>query len=128
MAIPCIITVAITGSVPQKSDNPAVPMNLQFATINEQIEASTRHSKPAPLHICTYARSGAASSDPERIIVQLSTKLLPEATWTAAGIGRHQYTVNRWCLELGGHCRTGLEDRSRWLSLVFAIPHFSNSA
>jgi 3-keto-5-aminohexanoate cleavage enzyme len=33
-------------------------------------------------------------------------KLLPEATWTAAGIGRHQYEVNRWCLELGGHCRT----------------------
>ena len=32
MAIPCIITVAITGSVPQKSDNPAVPI-----TINEQI-------------------------------------------------------------------------------------------
>ena len=82
-------------------------------------------------HCCTSARtqrSGAASSDPERIIVQLSTKLLPEATWTAAGIGRHQYAVNRWCLELGGHCRTGLEDRSRWLSLVFAIPHFSNSA
>jgi len=35
MAIPCIITVAITGSVPQKSDNPAVPI-----TINEQIEST----------------------------------------------------------------------------------------
>jgi len=40
-------------------------------------------------------------------------KLMPEATWTAAGIGRHQYEVNRWCLELGGHCRTGLEDNVR---------------
>lgn len=42
------------------------------------------------------------------------TKLAPEATWTAAGIGRHQLDVNRWSLELGGHCRTGLEDNVRW--------------
>jgi uncharacterized protein (DUF849 family) len=41
-------------------------------------------------------------------------KLLPTATWTAAGIGRHQLEVNRWTLELGGHCRTGLEDNVRW--------------
>lgn len=37
-------------------------------------------------------------------------ELAPESTWGAAGIGRHQLEVNRWCLELGGHCRTGLED------------------
>ncbi len=36
--------------------------------------------------------------------------VLPDATWAAAGIGRHQFEVNQWCLELGGHCRTGLED------------------
>jgi 3-keto-5-aminohexanoate cleavage enzyme len=41
-------------------------------------------------------------------------RLLPEATWTAAGIGRHQLEVNHWSLELGGHCRTGLEDNVRW--------------
>jgi 3-keto-5-aminohexanoate cleavage enzyme len=40
--------------------------------------------------------------------------LLPDATWTAAGIGRHQLEVNYWTLELGGHCRTGLEDNIRW--------------
>jgi 3-keto-5-aminohexanoate cleavage enzyme len=34
-------------------------------------------------------------------------KLMPEATRTAAGIGRHQYEVNRF------HCRTGLEDNVR---------------
>ena len=38
---------------------------------------------------------------------------LPTATWTAAGIGRHQFEVARWALELGGHCRTGLEDNIR---------------
>jgi 3-keto-5-aminohexanoate cleavage enzyme len=42
------------------------------------------------------------------------TRLAPDATWVAAGIGRHQLEVNRWCLERGGHCRTGLEDNIRW--------------
>ncbi len=40
--------------------------------------------------------------------------LMPDATWVAAGIGRHQLEVNRWCLEMGGHIRTGLEDNVRW--------------
>jgi uncharacterized protein (DUF849 family) len=39
--------------------------------------------------------------------------VLPGATWVAAGIGRHQWEVNQWCLEAGGHCRTGLEDNLR---------------
>ena len=46
-------------------------------------------------------------------VAQLNT-LLPDATWTAAGIGRHQLEVNHWALEMGGHCRTGLEDNVRW--------------
>ncbi len=41
-------------------------------------------------------------------------EVLPGATWTAAGIGRHQFEVNQWCLELGGHCRTGLEDNIKY--------------
>jgi uncharacterized protein (DUF849 family) len=41
-------------------------------------------------------------------------RVLPGATWTAAGVGRHQLTVNEWALELGGHCRTGLEDNIRF--------------
>jgi len=39
--------------------------------------------------------------------------ILPKATWVAAGVGRHQWEVNQWCLENGGHCRTGLEDNLR---------------
>ena len=38
------------------------------------------------------------------------TNELPDATWTAAGIGRYQETCNRWSLANGGHVRTGLED------------------
>jgi uncharacterized protein (DUF849 family) len=41
-------------------------------------------------------------------------KILPDATWTAAGLGRHQLDVNRWALEIGGHCRTGLEDNIKF--------------
>ena len=40
--------------------------------------------------------------------------VLPGATWVAAGIGRFQWEVNRMCLEAGGHCRTGLEDNTRF--------------
>ena len=41
-------------------------------------------------------------------------RLAPDATWTGAGIGKDQLTLNQWSLELGGHCRTGLEDNVRW--------------
>jgi len=41
-------------------------------------------------------------------------EVLPDATWVAAGLGRHQFEVNQWCLEAGGHCRTGLEDNIRY--------------
>jgi len=40
--------------------------------------------------------------------------VLPGATWVAAGVARFQWEVNQWCLEAGGHCRTGLEDNVRW--------------
>jgi uncharacterized protein (DUF849 family) len=40
--------------------------------------------------------------------------VLPGATWVAAGIGRYQWEVNQWCLQEGGHCRTGLEDNTRF--------------
>ena len=36
--------------------------------------------------------------------------LAPDATWSAMGIGRNQFEVNKWSLELGGHARTGFED------------------
>jgi 3-keto-5-aminohexanoate cleavage enzyme len=37
-------------------------------------------------------------------------EVLPNATWVAAGTGRFQWEVNKWCMEAGGHVRTGLED------------------
>ena len=226
MAAPCIITIAITGSLPTKADNPAVPISIA-----EQIESThASFEAGATLAHCHVRKDdGTPTSDPERfgqlleglrkhcpgMIVQLSTggrsgagrerggmlplkpdmaslstgscnfptriyentpdlvnwlasemlsydvkpeveafdlsmifkavemqraglmkgplhvqfvmgvknampvdraafeffvatlkRLAPDATWTGAGIGRDQITLNRWSLELGGHCRT----------------------
>jgi uncharacterized protein (DUF849 family) len=234
MSQPCIITVAITGSVPRKEDNPAVPV-----TVAEQIESTHEAFEAGATIVHVHVRDEAQkpSSDPARfaaflegvrkhcpeMIVQFSTggrgraaherggmlhlkpdmaslatgsvnfpnmvyenppdlvrglaqtmlengvkpevevfdlamlytaaelaaegllrrpvhlqfvfglknalpprreilefeveqlrKLMPDATWTAAGIGRSQLEINHWCLELGGHCRTGLEDNIRF--------------
>lgn len=234
MTTPCIITVAITGSVPGKKDNPAVPI-----TIAEQVESTHEafEAGASLAHVHVRNDDGTTTSDPERflalkeglnkhcpgMIVQFSTggrsghgvserggmirhrpdmaslatgscnfpariyensteliealaeemlkydvkpeievfdlamlynavdmseaglikkplhvqfvmsvknalparrdllefqvdqlkKIAPDATWVAAGIGRWQLEVNKWSLELGGHCRTGLEDNVR---------------
>jgi len=47
-------------------------------------------------------------------LVAEAKEVLPGATWTAAGIARHQFQVAQWAMELGGHCRTGLEDNIRF--------------
>jgi uncharacterized protein (DUF849 family) len=45
--------------------------------------------------------------------VKTLQRLAPDATWTGAGIGKDQAALSRWSAELGGHCRTGLEDNVR---------------
>lgn len=234
MSAPCIITVAITGALPKKADNPAVPM-----TPAEQIESTHEayEAGAALVHIHVREEDQSPSSDPDKfaavqegvrkhcpgMIIQFSTggrgrdkskrggmlhhrpdmaslssgsvnfpngiyenppdfiddlasrmleygikpeveifdaamlynaanlvkrgllkepahvqfvmgipnalparrslleflvselhDILPGATWTAAGIGRHQFDINKWCLKLGGHCRTGLEDNIKF--------------
>lgn len=233
MSKPCIITIAITGSLPTKKDNPAVPI-----TVAEQIESTQEAFEAGATLAHCHVRNddGTPTSSPERfgklleglrkhcpgMIVQLSTggrsgtgrerggmlplkpdmaslstgscnfptrvyenspelvdwlasemlhhgvkpeveafdlsmvfkaaqmqsagkmkgplhvqfvmgvknampvdretfefyvktlrRLAPDATWTGAGIGKDQITLNHWSLELGGHCRTGLEDNVR---------------
>ena len=230
---PCIITVAVTGSLPGKKDNPAVPIS-----VSEQIESTHQAFEAGATLVHLHVRNddGSPTSSPERfakvlegirkhcpgIITQLSTggrsgagkerggmlslkpdmaslatgsvnfptrvyenspelidwlaaemqkydvkpeveafdlsmifqaaamqkagkikgplhvqfvmgvknampvdraafeffvstlkRLDPSATWTGAGIGKDQATVSRWSAELGGHCRTGLEDNVR---------------
>ena len=230
---PCIITVAITGSLPRKKDNPAVPISAaeQIESTHEAFEAGA-----SLVHLHVRNDDGTATSSPERfaqvlegirkhcpgLIVQFSTggrsgagrergahlalkpdmaslatgsvnfptrvydnspelvewlasemrdlgikpeieafdlsmifqaarlqteemikgplhvqfvmgirnampvdrevlefyvktlqRVAPGSTWTGAGIGKDQMTLARWSLELGGHCRTGMEDNVR---------------
>jgi uncharacterized protein (DUF849 family) len=70
-----------------------------------------------PVHVqFVLGIPGALPADREVLEFELRQldRVLPGATWTAAGIGRHQLTVNEWSLELGGHCRTGLEDNLKF--------------
>ena len=62
-ANPCIICVAITGSVAQKSDNPAVPITLaeQVESTHEAFEAGASIA-----HCHVRMDDGSPTSDPER--------------------------------------------------------------
>ena len=69
-----------------------------------------------PLHVqFVMGVRNAMPVDREVLAFYVATlrRLAPDATWTGAGIGRDQITLNRWSLELGGHVRTGLEDNVR---------------
>ncbi|MEK6217314.1 MAG: 3-keto-5-aminohexanoate cleavage protein [Boseongicola sp.] len=63
MSKPCIICVAITGSVPQKSDNPAVPI-----TVDEQVESTHEafEAGAAIAHCHVRNDDGTTTSDPEK--------------------------------------------------------------
>ena len=70
----------------------------------------------APLHVqFVMGVKNAMPVDREvfEFYVKTLQRLAPGATWTGAGIGRDQATLVDWSLELGGHCRTGLEDNVR---------------
>jgi len=63
MTNPCIICVAITGSVPTKADNPAVPI-----TIAEQVESTQAAFEAGATIAHCHVRDddGKPTSDPER--------------------------------------------------------------
>ncbi|MFD0979421.1 BKACE family enzyme [Tropicimonas aquimaris] len=63
MTKPCILCCAITGSVPTKADNPAVPI-----TISEQIESSQEAFEAGASIIHAHVRNDdeTPSSDPEK--------------------------------------------------------------
>ena len=63
MSKPCIICVAITGSVPTKEDNPAVPI-----TVEEQIESTLAafDAGASIAHLHVRNNDGTPSSDPNK--------------------------------------------------------------
>lgn len=74
MTIPCIICVAITGSLPTKANNPAVPI-----TIAEQVESTHEAFEAGASIVHAHVRNenGAPISDPDRF------------AWLMEGIRQH---------------------------------------
>ncbi|WP_203561125.1 3-keto-5-aminohexanoate cleavage protein [Jiella pacifica] len=69
-----------------------------------------------PLHVqfvMGVKNAMPADRDSFAFFAKTLNRLAPDATFTGAGIGRHQTTLIDWSLEEGGHCRTGLEDNVR---------------
>ena len=54
-----------------------------------------------------------ADFDVFKYYIKTVNRLLPKALWCGAGIGKHQRILNEWCIKMGGHVRTGLEDNIR---------------
>lgn len=63
MHTPCIICVAITGSVPTKADNPAVPIS-----VSEQVESTHEAFEAGATIVHAHVRNAdqSPSSDPEK--------------------------------------------------------------
>ncbi|HEX5049732.1 MAG TPA: 3-keto-5-aminohexanoate cleavage protein, partial [Gammaproteobacteria bacterium] len=94
MSDPCIITVAITGSVPKKKDNPAVPI-----TVAEQVESThaAYETGASLVHVHVRNDDGSASSDPERFarFLEGARKHFPDmivqfSTGGRSGVGKER--------------------------------------
>jgi uncharacterized protein (DUF849 family) len=89
---------------------------FDLSMIFKAVEMAQAGQIEGPLHVqFVMGVKNAMPVDREVFEFYVATlkRIAPDATWTGAGIGRDQLTLNRWSLELGGHCRTGLEDNVR---------------
>ena len=83
------------------------------AMLYNAVKLAEKGSIPSPIHVQFVM--GIPGAMPARrillefLVAELKT-LAPDATWSAMGIARNQFEVNKWCLEMGGHARTGMED------------------
>ena len=90
---------------------------FDLAMLYNARELAERALLRRPLHVQFVLGIPNALPARRRVLEFLVSEIediMPDATWAAAGIGRHQLEVNRWTLELGGHLRTGLEDNIKF--------------
>ena len=78
MSTPCIISVAITGSLPRKKDNPAVPI-----TVSEQVESTHAAFEAGASLVHLHVRNDdeTPSSSPDRF-----ARVLEGIRWHCPGI------------------------------------------
>lgn len=89
---------------------------FDVAMLYNAINLLKRSLISGPLHVQFVM--GITNAMPVRrslleFLIKELKELSPDATWSAIGMARWQLEVNKWCLELGGHTRTGLEDNLR---------------
>ena len=78
------------------------------------IEAGLMNERPHVQFVMGVKNALPAEEPLLDILLAETKRVLPRATWTAAGIGRHQAEVMGWALARGADAvRTGLEDNVR---------------
>jgi len=78
------------------------------------VEAGLMHDRPHVQFVMGVKNAMPAEEHLLDLLLGELRRLLPNATWTAAGIGRTQSTVMEWALARGTDgVRTGLEDNIR---------------
>ncbi|MDN3278258.1 3-keto-5-aminohexanoate cleavage protein [Frankia sp. RB7] len=78
------------------------------------IEAGLMDARPHVQFVMGVKNAMPADEHVLDILLAELRRLIPQATWTAAGIGRHQAEVMDWALARGADAvRTGLEDNIR---------------
>jgi 3-keto-5-aminohexanoate cleavage enzyme len=78
------------------------------------IEQDLMHERPHVQFVMGVQNAMPAEEHLLDILRAELQRIIPKATWTAAGIGRHQTEVMNWALARGADAvRTGLEDNIR---------------
>jgi 3-keto-5-aminohexanoate cleavage enzyme len=78
------------------------------------IDQELMHERPHVQFVMGVENAMPAQERLLDILLAETNRVIPEATWTAAGIGRHQSEVMKWALERDADAvRTGLEDNIR---------------
>jgi len=63
-----------------------------------------------PMHFDFVLGVPGAMGGELRDLLYMVESIPKGSTWTVAGVGRHQLTLNTAAIMLGGHARTGFED------------------
>ncbi|MBT3428908.1 MAG: 3-keto-5-aminohexanoate cleavage protein [Proteobacteria bacterium] len=103
---------SLAASMKENGVKPEVEV-FDAAMLYNAVRLSEAGKIPKPLHVQFV--TGIPGAMPTRrklleFLVDELHELAPDATWSAMGIGRHQFEVNKWTLQMGGHARTGFED------------------
>jgi uncharacterized protein (DUF849 family) len=78
------------------------------------IDAGLMSPKPHVQFVMGVQNALPADEQLLDILLAETRRIIPGATWTAAGIGRHQSPVMGWALQRGANAvRTGMEDNIR---------------